>query len=120
MRTYSYDDVAGLAMAHDGKGEPSRDGWWSAKCPAHGGKGNTSLGLRLQDDGALVVHCFAQCDTESIKRGLGVWQDYDEYKEKTEPPPAPVRPTPLPACAPSLPDPAPPSPEPDPHSSPYA
>lgn len=38
---------------------------WVARCPAHDDK-RPSLSVRELDDGRVLVHCFAGCDTESV------------------------------------------------------
>lgn len=46
-------------------------GNYSAKCPAHDGKGNTSLSLR-QIEGHALVYCFAGCETADVMAALGL------------------------------------------------
>lgn len=48
------------------------EGQWIARCPAHGDR-TPSLAVRVLDDGRVLVHCFAECNTEEVlaKVGLG-------------------------------------------------
>jgi hypothetical protein len=48
-----------------------RNGSWTACCPAHADKG-PSLAIRENDDGRVLVHCFAGCETLSVLRALGM------------------------------------------------
>ena len=41
------------------------DGWYSAECPSHVDE-RPSLGFKEGDDGELVVHCHAGCETKDI------------------------------------------------------
>ncbi len=42
---------------------------WVACCPAHDDK-NPSLSIKEIDDGRILIHCFAGCDTQSILRSI--------------------------------------------------
>jgi len=44
---------------------------WTARCPAHNDKG-PSLAIRETDDGRVLIHCFAGCDTHSILAAVGL------------------------------------------------
>jgi len=48
-----------------------RNGSWTACCPAHADKG-PSLAIRENDDGRVLVHCFAGCETLSVLQALGM------------------------------------------------
>ncbi len=47
---------------------------WSARCPAHSDK-SPSLSIREEDDGRVLVHCHAGCDTASVLSAVGL--DWD-------------------------------------------
>ena len=59
-----YSRAERLAVALGGRAE-ERGGYFSCKCPAHEGKGNTSLWLRPGYDG-IAYGCFGGCDTKAI------------------------------------------------------
>lgn len=44
---------------------------WLARCPAHGDK-SPSLSIRELEDGRVLLHDFAGCDTESILAAVGL------------------------------------------------
>jgi len=48
-----------------------RNGSWTACCPAHNDKG-PSLAIREADDGRVLLHCFAGCETLSVVQALGM------------------------------------------------
>lgn len=48
-----------------------RNGSWTACCPAHNDKG-PSLAIRELDDGRVLLHCFAGCETLSVVQALGM------------------------------------------------
>jgi len=48
-----------------------RNGSWTARCPAHNDKG-PSLAVRETDDGRVLVHCFAGCETASVLGSVGL------------------------------------------------
>lgn len=56
---------------------PSR---WLAKCPAHHDR-KASLSIRELDDGRVLVHDFAGCDTESVLAAVALTFD-DLYPER--------------------------------------
>lgn len=46
-------------------------GRWKARCPAHPDK-TPSLSISLNDDGDILVHCFAGCTAEQITSAVGL------------------------------------------------
>ena len=48
-----------------------RNGSWTARCPAHDDKG-PSLAIRELDDGRVLLHCFAGCETQSVLGAMGM------------------------------------------------
>ena len=48
-----------------------RNGSWTARCPAHNDKG-PSLAVRETQDGRVLVHCFAGCETASVLGSVGL------------------------------------------------
>jgi hypothetical protein len=48
-----------------------RNGSWTARCPAHADKG-PSLAVREADDGRILVHCFAGCETANVLGAVGL------------------------------------------------
>lgn len=48
-----------------------KNGSWTACCPAHDDNG-PSLAIRELDDGRILIHCFAGCETESVLGVLGM------------------------------------------------
>lgn len=46
-------------------------GRWIARCPAHPDR-SPSLSIRAVDDGRVLIHCFAGCDTESVLAAVGM------------------------------------------------
>lgn len=48
-----------------------RNGSWTACCPAHNDKG-PSLAIREADDGRILLHCFAGCETLSVVQAVGL------------------------------------------------
>lgn len=57
-------------------------GRWIARCPAHDDK-SPSLAIRLLDDGRILLHCFAQCDTASVLAAIGLTFE-DLFPERRE------------------------------------
>jgi len=51
---------------------PRGDGSFSCKCPAHDGKGVTSLSVSPGDSGGVVLHCFSGCETADVVKALGL------------------------------------------------
>ena len=48
-----------------------RNGSWTACCPAHEDKG-PSLAVRENEDGRILLHCFAGCETASVLGAIGM------------------------------------------------
>ena len=48
-----------------------RNGAWTACCPAHDDKG-PSLAVREGEDGRVLLHCFAGCETASVLGAVGM------------------------------------------------
>ena len=46
-----------------------RNGSWTARCPAHADKG-PSLAVRENEDGRILLHCFAGCETANVLGAL--------------------------------------------------
>ena len=46
-------------------------GRWIAKCPAHDDS-SPSLAVREVDDGRVLVHCFAGCQTDDVLAAVGL------------------------------------------------
>jgi hypothetical protein len=44
---------------------------WIARCPAHDDRG-PSLGVRELDDGRVLLHCFAGCNTYDVLKAAGI------------------------------------------------
>jgi hypothetical protein len=64
-------------------------GQWSARCPAHADKG-PSLSLRETPDGAVLIHCFAECEVADIVAALGL-EMHQLFPPRDRPPGAPKR-----------------------------
>jgi hypothetical protein len=63
---------------------------WLARCPAHPDK-HPSLSIKQTDAGAILIHCFAGCDVQSVVSCIGLTlsdlmpersQGYDRTKNK--------------------------------------
>jgi hypothetical protein len=48
-----------------------RNGSWTARCPAHADKG-PSLAVRENEDGRILLHCFAGCETANVLGAIGM------------------------------------------------
>ena len=48
-----------------------RNGSWTARCPAHADNG-PSLAVREGEDGRVLLHCFAGCETVSVLGAIGM------------------------------------------------
>ncbi len=46
-------------------------GQWSARCPSHDDKG-PSLSVRETPEGAVLLHCFAGCDSFEVAASVGI------------------------------------------------
>lgn len=57
----------------------SGSGRYLARCPAHEDK-SPSLSIREKDDGRVLLHCFAGCETESVLDAIGLTMS-DLYSE---------------------------------------
>jgi hypothetical protein len=69
-------------------------GNWLARCPSHD-DGGPSLTIRAEDDGRILVHCFAGCSFEEIKDAVGLgWEPWFPQKQKDDFKPAIRRPFP--------------------------
>ena len=44
---------------------------WLAKCPAHDDR-HASFGVKLTDEGAILLNCFAGCDTGVVLEAIGL------------------------------------------------
>ena len=51
--------------------KPTGASCWIAKCPAHD-DGHASLAIRELDDGRLLLHDFAGCDTSDVLEAVGL------------------------------------------------
>jgi hypothetical protein len=51
--------------------KPLAAGRWIAKCPAHPDR-SPSLSIRELDDGRVLIHDHAGCDTENVLAALGL------------------------------------------------
>jgi hypothetical protein len=49
----------------------SRNGKYIARCPAHDDS-SPSLSITECDDGRVLLHCFAGCETEDVLRAVGL------------------------------------------------
>lgn len=52
----------------------SKNNAYNCLCPAHDDR-NASLSIKIQDDGRILMHCFAGCDIESILGAVGLSLD---------------------------------------------
>ena len=53
------------------KVKPTGPGRYSARCPSHQDKG-PSLSIRELDDGRVLLHCFAGCETGEVLSAVGL------------------------------------------------
>ncbi|MCL1826002.1 MAG: DNA primase [Betaproteobacteria bacterium] len=63
-------NVEPLLSRLDGVKE-TQSGCWVARCPAHEDR-RPSLSIRETDDGRLLVHCFAGCETPDVLAAIGL------------------------------------------------
>lgn len=57
-------------------------GRYVARCPAHEDR-SASLSIRELDDGRILIHCFAGCDTSSVLTAMSLSMD-DLFPGKNE------------------------------------
>ena len=72
------------------KVKPNGNGKWQALCPAHPDK-SPSLGVKLTDDGKILIHCFAGCHVRDIVDAMGIqlldlMPDDTTYTKNIKPP----------------------------------
>lgn len=60
-----------VVLARLDKVKAAGAGKWKACCPAHDDR-DPSLSIREADDGKVLLHCWAGCDTESITAAIGL------------------------------------------------
>lgn len=46
-------------------------GRWIARCPAHQDR-SPSLTIRAEDDGRILLHCFAGCEPDAVLAAMGL------------------------------------------------
>lgn len=63
--------IENLLSRLDGVKAGSAIGRWIAKCPAHEDR-SPSLTIRFEDDGRILVHCFAGCSADDIMGAVGL------------------------------------------------
>lgn len=51
--------------------KPTGAGRWLARCSAHEDR-SPSLAIRETEDGTVLVHCFAGCETEAVLSAVGL------------------------------------------------
>ena len=57
------------------EGVKGRNGHWRARCPGHGSKSGT-LAIREEQDGRVLLHCFAGCEPLQVLQAVGLdWHD---------------------------------------------
>ena len=66
-RGMSAEFLAFLERLHAVKDGPQ----WKARCPAHDDR-EPSLGIKLAEDGKVLLHCRAGCSTESVCQALSM------------------------------------------------
>lgn len=59
------------ALEHQGCRCRRAGAGWQAQCPAHEDR-LPSLSLREGDDGRVLIHCFAGCESREVLRVLGL------------------------------------------------
>lgn len=55
-------------------------GRWITRCPAHDDR-HPSLAIRELDDGTVLVHCHAACETRSVLNSVGL--DFEDLYPST-------------------------------------
>lgn len=63
--------VLGALEARGLRWRPGQADTWSAQCPAHDDR-DPSLSIRMVDDGAVLLHCFAGCPNDEVVAALGL------------------------------------------------
>ena len=67
--------IENLLSRLDGVKLGSSVGRYIAKCPAHADR-SPSLTIRIEDDGRILMHCFAGCSAVDVIGALGLrWAD---------------------------------------------
>lgn len=56
------------------------------KCPLHEGVGNTSLNIKITDEGNVIGHCFGGCDDKDVYQHLCEMGFNENTKTKTKKP----------------------------------
>lgn len=51
--------------------KPAGAGQWKARCPSHDDR-NPSLSIKEGDNGAVILHCFAGCETADVVAAMGL------------------------------------------------
>ena len=72
------------------KVRPNGHGKWLASCPAHLDK-SPSLGVKITDEGKILLHCFAGCSVVDIVSAVGLelsdlMPENPAYKKGNKPP----------------------------------
>jgi hypothetical protein len=63
--------IDNLLSRLDGLKTGNAIGRWIARCPAHEDR-SPSLTIRAEDDGRILVHCFAGCSAVDVMGALGL------------------------------------------------
>lgn len=64
-------DCLEKVLARLDKVKPSGPSKWKACCPAHNDK-EPSLSIREADDGKVLLHCWAGCESRDITAAIGL------------------------------------------------
>ena len=72
------------------KVKPNGNGKYLACCPAHNDK-SPSLGIKQDDNGKILIHCFSGCPVSDIVSAVGMqlsdlMPENPTYKKGTKPP----------------------------------
>ena len=51
--------------------KPTGPGKYLSRCPSHDDR-SPSLAIRYGDDGRVLIHCFAGCETEDVLAAIGL------------------------------------------------
>ena len=70
--------------------KPNGNGKYLACCPAHNDK-SPSLGIKQDDNGKILIHCFSGCAVTDIVSAVGMqlsdlMPDNPTYKKRSKPP----------------------------------